>query len=331
MKSIRTIVILSLCLLAITLLILTTIRQKEVTSDAIVLNSSINHATNPAGHPGFKRTVRFEPNLGQTKTSASYIARGNGYCLFIKPTEAVIAFQNSVKHLQLEGSNPDPLIRGSDELTGKTNYFIGNDPAKWITNIPNYAKLEYKEVYSGIDLVYYGNEGELEYDFIVAPGGNPHNILLKFDKQEKPRVNSDGSLVISDGKAEMIMKPPMAYQEKKGTRDSVFAEYSIRNDNLVGFNIGNYDPEFPLIIDPVLVYSTYLGTNDFESGEAIAVDAQGCAYVTGFTVSLDFPVENCFQCDMDPGEFLNYNVFVTKFNAEGTDIVYSTYIGGRSR
>jgi hypothetical protein len=330
MKPVKTILIPSTGLMVITLLLYIIIWQREIsTRETILLKSSVKHETSLVKSTGFKRSVCFEPNLGQTKTSASYIARGNGYRLFLKANEAVLAFQNTVNHLHLEGSNTNPLVKESNELPGKTNYFIGNDPANWITNIPNYARVEYKAVYPGIDLAYYGNEGQLEYDFIVAPGGNPDDILLRFDQHEKPKIKNDGSLVISKGGIEIIMKPPLAYQEKEGIRNLVSAEYAFRNENLIGFNIGDYDPELPLVIDPVLVYSTYLGTNGSDAVQAIAVDAQGCVYVTGGTSSLDFPTVSCFQCDLHPGMFSNLtDVFVTKFNAEGTGIVYSTYIGG---
>jgi hypothetical protein len=330
MKSIKTILMRSLFLITVMLFLFGKTGQYEIASETISGKPVVKSGTYPGKYTGFRKNVRFEPNLGQTNFPASFIAHGKGYQLFLSSAEAVLAFQNTVKHIQLEGSNTSPLVKGYDELPGKTNYLIGNDPANWITGIPNYARVEYTEVYPGIDLVYYGNDGELEYDFIVAPGGNPDDIWLKFDKQNKPRIMKDGSLSISDKGTEIKLKAPFAYQENKGIRDSVFAEFSLRDDSLVGFNVGDYDPEFPLVIDPVLIYSTYLGTVEAESGEAIAVDAQGCAYVTGSTYSSYFPVKNCFQCTFDDGGLLCSDAFVTKFNAQGTDIVYSTYLGGSS-
>jgi hypothetical protein len=328
MKSLRNILMPSLLLMVVMLMLYIKIGQSEVTTETIFPDPQVKHEINLVKHDGFRRSIRFEPNLGQTNISASFIAHGNGYQLFLSSSEAVLAYQNTANRIQLEGSNPCPQVKGYDELPSKTNYLIGNDPANWITDITNYARVEYMEVYPGINLVYYGNEGELEYDFIVAPGANPDDILLKFDKHNKPTIMKDGSLIISDKGAEIKLKAPFAYQENKGIRDSIFVEYTIINDSIVGFITGDYDPESTLVIDPVLVYSTYLGTNDAESGEAIAVDAQGCAYVTGETYSLNFPMKNCFQCFLDAGGLLCSDAFVTKFNAAGTDIVYSTYLGG---
>lgn len=216
MKSLKAILVPLVCLVVVILLIFIKIWQREVILETTFPNPLDKHETNLLLPAGFRSSVRFEPNLGQTNIPSSFIARGKGYRLFLQSTEAVFAFQNTVTRLHLEGSNPNPRAMGSKELPGRTNYFIGNDPANWLTNIPNYARVEYKEVYPGIDLVYYGNEGELEYDFIIASGGNPHDILLKFDRNAKPKISNDGSLVISVGKEEMIMKPPWHTRRRKG-------------------------------------------------------------------------------------------------------------------
>ncbi len=328
MKSLKFIKVLSFCIIAAFILFLVVRRQSEEPEGIEFRNGQIKPAADLSGHIFAKRSIRFEPNMGQTNIPASYIARGKGYNLFLKANEAEIAYQTNINQIQLVGTSPGAAITGCDELSGKTHYFIGSNPADWLTDIPNYARVVYKDVYQGIDLAFYGNEGELEYDFIVAPGADPSGIRLKFDGQKKPRLKRNGSLVIPDGKTEMIMKQPFAYQMKEGIRETVPASFSLKDNGQVGFNVGEYDPEYALVIDPVLLYSTYLGTNDFESGDAIAVDGEGCAYVTGSTNSLFFPVASCFQCTTDPGGLITFDAFVTKFNAEGTDIIYSTYIGG---
>ena len=287
----------------------------------------------------FDRTIHFEENLGQTNASVPYFARGNGYNLYLTASEAVLVLQHPetgdsgsscfVINLGLEGANPDPLITGCKEFPGKSNYFTGNNPEKWITNVPHYARIEYREIYPGIDLAYYGRGGQLEYDFIVSPGGDPEKILLKFNDELRTQIDEQGSLVLAWEGMEVTMKPPVAYQYREGVRNPVQAEYVFRSDNLVGFHLGTYDPVLPLVIDPVLVFATYLGTIGGESGNAIAVDAEGCVYVTGSTSSADFPALNCFQCELVPGMFKGLtDVYITKFNAEGTGIVYSTYLGG---
>lgn len=335
MKSHKTVFIPSFILMAVMLLLYAPMRKPGITVPEKI---QPNHAFEPENHPteyaGYTNILHFEANVGQTDDEAQFISRGNGYFLFLTPTEAVIAMRsegssNYALRLQLEGANKDPRIEGCNELPGKSNYFLGNDPADWITNIPNYSRVEYKEVYPGIDLAYYGNEGQLEYDFIVAPAGDPRDIMLKFDTREKPRIDAQGGLVLAMDGMELTMKPPVAYQEIRGVRNPVFSAYAFRGEHQVGFDIGNYDPELPLVIDPVLVYASYLGTTGGESGQAIAVDDEGCAYVTGSTSSPDFPTLSCFQCDKTPGSYNNLtDVYVTKFNAEGTGIVYSTYIGG---
>ena len=175
MKPAKTFLVLSSFLVIVVLLSSVFKGQHEFTGEKKVIYPSARHETNPAQYAGISRSIHFEPNLGQADNSASFIARGHEYCLFLKGTGAVLAFHNTVNRMQLEGSNPHPLIKGCDQLTAKTNYFIGNDPAKWISNIPNYARVVYKEIYPGIDLAFYGNEGELEYDFIVVPGSDPHH------------------------------------------------------------------------------------------------------------------------------------------------------------
>ncbi|MBP1669924.1 MAG: cell surface glycoprotein (s-layer protein) related protein, partial [Bacteroidetes bacterium] len=285
----------------------------------------------------FTKKLHFEPNMGQTDPTVRFLSRGKGYTLFLTSGEAIVSLRDaktgessensfSAVRMQLGGANPAPDITGHEKLQGITNYYIGNNPGDWHSNIANYAIVEYHDVYPGIDLVYYGNEGRLEFDFIVSPDGNPKDILLKFVSDEKIRIDEEGNLIFSGQNTELSLKRPVAYQVVKDTRNRIRAEFTLFDDNRVGFAIGDYDPQYPLVIDPVLVYFSYLGGSDYESGNSIAVDEAGCVYITGSTSSVDFPERNGFQADLFPDGYSD--VFVTKFNAGGTDIVYSTYIGG---
>jgi hypothetical protein len=232
-----------------------------------------------------------------------------------------------VLRMKLRGANPAASVTGVDELAGTSNYFIGNDPAKWRTGVPTYAKVKYAGIYSGIDLVYYGNQRQLEYDFIVAPGADPRRIA--FDVRGASRIFRDahGELVFKVGDGEVCWHRPVVYQEKDGARQLVAARYVVADGNRVGFELAKYDTSRALYIDP-LVYSTYLGGGLDDFGSGIAVDSAGDAYVVGFTESADFPVTSgAFQTSLKGTS----NAFVTKFNPTGSVLVYSTYVGGSNQ
>jgi hypothetical protein len=237
--------------------------------------------------------------------------------------------------VKLLGANPHAKATGEEELPGKANYFIGNDPKKWRTNLPTYAQVRYQGVYPGVDLVYYGNQGgQLEYDFVVAPGADPSAIALDVGAvREPPRAHrdaplqstADGGLVISTEIGPVQLEKPLIYQEDSGWRREIPGGYVLKNAHEVAFRVGAYDPTRPLVIDPVLAYSTYLGGNEGDYGEGIAEDASGNTYVAGSTESSDFPTSaGAFQTALAGG----VNVFVTKLNPTGTALVYSTYLGG---
>jgi Big-like domain-containing protein/beta-propeller repeat-containing protein len=286
----------------------------------------------------------FEVNQGQSDPQVKFLSRGAGYSLFLTPTGAVLTLARvsrqepgstaakdllsreerfAVLGMELVGANAKTQLVGQDELPGKSNYFIGNNPAQWRRNVPTYAKVKYEGIYPGIDLVYYGNQRQLEYDFIVAPGADPHRI--EFDVRGAQRIRRDerGDLVLKMGEGEIRWHKPTVYQEKGGARQEIAAHYSIAGANRVGFALAKYDASRPLYIDP-LIYSTYLGGSGLDNSSAIAVDSAGNAYVTGWTTSVNFPTKNPLQ-----GFHTDFQTtFVTKINPAGSALVYSTYLGG---
>ena len=192
--------------------------------------------------------------------------------------------------MTLANANPQSQAAGLDELPGKSNYFIGNDPAKWRTNIPTYAKVKYNGVYPGVDLVYYGNHGQLEYDFVVAPGADPSLVTLAFEGAREIYIDARGELVLDVEGGEVRQHKPVVYQEVEGVKQEVAGHYVMKGTRQVGFRVAAYDPSRPLIIDPVLVYSTFLGGSGTEKqASVIAVDGAGSAYVAGERVTRNFP------------------------------------------
>ena len=239
--------------------------------------------------------------------------------------------------MKLEGANPSPAIDGMEQLPGIVNYFIGNDPAKWHTTIPTYAKVQYQDAYPGIALAYYGNQGRLEYDFIVAPGADPNQIKLAFEGASDITVADSGDLVLTTALGDVRMQKPIVYQlEPDGHKTLVAGQYIVASHSVslqasrttrysVGFQLASYDHAKPVVIDPVLLYSTYLGgSGDDRRGYAIAVDAAGSAYVTGQTQSTNFPTANPVQATNGGAA----DAFVTKLSAAGSHLLYSTYLGG---
>ena len=224
------------------------------------------------------------------------------------------------------GANPNPQMIGIDAMEYKCNYFIGNDPNEWHTDVPNYQAIVYEDIYSGIDLKYYGNGKHMEYDFIVEPGADYSQIKIQYEGAESISINDNGELVVETKWGEVVEQRPVIYQIDNSSRIAVAGEYRLKGDNTFGFELSsNYDPALPLVIDPVLSYSTYLGgSSDYDQGNSIAVDTSGAAYVTGYTYSTDFPTLNPYQGTLQG----NSDVFVTKLSTSGNSLVYSTYIGG---
>lgn len=226
--------------------------------------------------------------------------------------------------LKPQGVNPEVQVTPQDELAGKVNYFIGNDPQKWHTDIPIYKTVVYRGLYPGIDLKVYGTNRQMEYDFIVHPGADPNQISLVGEGIDGLETDAEGNLIIRTALTDIKHLKPVIYQEINGQRITVDGSFTIAQ-NRISFDIKNYNKDYPLIIDPLTFsYSTYLGGNDTEVGQGIAVDSQGCAYVTGYTYSSDFPMADAY----DNSYNTNVDVFVTKFTATGDALSYSTYLGG---
>ncbi len=273
--------------------------------------------------------VSFEANQGQANPSVKYLARGKGYQLLLSPRQSALTLQvagsvSETIEMKLVGGNTDPMLGGEDGLPGVVNYLWGSNPQAWKTNIPTFAKIRYQAVYPGIDLVYYGKQNQLEYDFIVAPQANPHQIAIDFGPTKKLKINRAGELVIQTQAGELRQLKPVIYQMIDGARHEISGQYLLRGKHQVRFRVGKYDRSQPLIIDPVLVYSTFLGGSNADQGLGIAVDTNGSAYITGDTVSTNFLVEAPLQ-GMSGGAT---DAFVVKLNATGTALLYATYLGG---
>jgi uncharacterized protein (TIGR03437 family) len=304
----------------------------------------------PAYEP--KSQLSFESNQGQTENRVNYLSRGMNYSLYLTSTEAVFAlnreegkgaahvkgkkdFSPRPKHtapaapvvlkMELVGAKADAAARGEELLGSRSNYFLGSDPRQWRTEVPHYGRVRYSEVYPGIDLVYYGNEGQLEYDFIVAPGQDPNRIKLGFADAAKVSIDGNGDLVLGTSAGDLRQHKPVVYQNIGGERREVAGRYVIEGDRQVKFEIGAYDRSSELVIDPVLIYSTYLGGLDTEFGNSVETDAAGNTYVTGITYSRDFMIKDAVQTSLKGVG----NAFVSKFDPQGR-LLYSTYLGGSS-
>ena len=271
--------------------------------------------------------ISFEPNVGQAPNRYDFVARGQGFGMAINAAGASLALgtkeTQDLVRLDLLGADRSARPRALESLPGVVNYFIGNDPAKWRSGVSTFGRVSYRDVLPGIDVTYYGtNAGTLEYDFVVAPNADPTDIRVGFSGASDIALR-DGSLVITTASGAVTQEAPVLYQSIGGVRTPVDGAFSLDGDE-VGFEVGAYDHNHPLVIDPTLVYSTYLGGTANDNGFGIATDGTGAAYVTGRTSSPTFPTP------ASPGSPSGTDAFVTKLNATGQSLIYVTYIGGSS-
>lgn len=291
--------------------------------------------------------LSFEPNRGQTDSRVKFLSRAGHRTLWLTNEEAVLAVgrpsrpsrngalaegapadqaASAVLRMKFLGANSSVAIAGEDQQVATANYFIGN-PEQWRTKIPVYSRVRYSSLYPGIDLVFYGNNRELEYDMVVAAGADPGQIKLAVAGADEIRIDTRGNLVLKTSQGEVTQQKPKVYQ-RKGTRlTAVAGEYVITGKDEIGFRLGNYDRHTAVVIDPVLRYSTLLGgSSDIDRGNAIAVDSSNRAVVAGFTCSQDFPLSG----GITPPSSRFCSVFITKVDFTGSRLVFSTVLGGNA-
>jgi hypothetical protein len=350
-----------LAVVAVTLLAFSPVRHGKAAGQGSAASVTSQPATaTPAARGRIQASyaslpLAFEANQGQTDSQVKYMARGNGYTLFLTASDAVFSLQSrssesakskirrgavlqaknsteqdtqkdltAVVRMQLVGGNSQAKVSASGQLPGKSNYFLGNDPSKWHADVPHYGRVSYQDVYPGVNLAYHGAQRQTEFDFVVAPGANPTPIALQFTGAQGLNTDNSGNLVISSAAGDVELHKPVAYQEHNGARQPVDARFILSANNQVSFELGNYDRSRELVIDPSVSYgySTYLGGTGNDEGQSIAFDGTGAAYVTGETTSANFPVIGTSTLAG------TQNAFVTKIAADGSSLIYSTYVGG---
>jgi uncharacterized protein (TIGR03437 family) len=300
--------------------------------------------------------LRFEPNLGQTDPAVRFVARGAGYQLLLEPAQAVLVLESpksdslawhsqakgnhstrtgvdrspesaaepkAVVRMQLAGANASPPLRAESALGGHSNYFLGDDPSQWLRHVPHYGRVWAEGVYPGIDLTYYGSQGRLEYDFLVAPGRDPSLIELTFEGIERLAIDDAGDLVLATSSGELRQQRPIVYQQAAGEKRLIAGDYALRGKRRIGFRLGEYDQSLPLVIDPILTFASYLGGSNFDQMHGVALDAQGNVFVSGNTESADFPAPGPRRPRSGPSD-----VVVLKLDPQAATVLYSTYLGG---
>ncbi len=292
-----------------------------------------------------KLPLRFEQNVGQVKgpnaQDVRFISRGSAFSLFLTPKEAVLAMQRSAKtakgakssavvSMRLSGANQSPAISGQEEFPGKSNYLIGRDPSQWHTGVTNFGRVAEQGVYPGIDLVYHGHQGQLEYDFDLAPHADPKNIRITFDGATRLQLDPSGNLLVAVAGGDLLFKQPVAYQSVQvGSRNLVPVRYKIHGKNQVTFELASYDRLEPLVIDPILSYSTYIGGSNIDSANGIAIAPDGTAFIAGGTFSTNFPTAHALQPNDGGSLDFPQDAIVAKLSADGSTLLWHFHLPWR--
>lgn len=316
-----------------------------VSAQSMLSAPEANRATQLQAHSLFSGLpLMFEPNLGQgnldpSDSRARFVARGSGYSLFLGSEGAILSLASRSRtrgadvqvdsvEMKLAGANPNLNLTAMDRTSGKSNYLIGNDPAKWRTGVPQFARVRYDNVYPGINLVFYGNQGQLEYDFQVEPGSDPAKAELEFHGAKQLELK-DGSLVIQTEGGSVQLQAPRIYQEVGGTKRPVAGSFVLRGSNRAGFAVGSYDRSRELVIDPILTFSTYFGGSGDEHNTSVAVDGGFNIYLAGSTTSPNLPAVGTFRTTLTGN---GPNVYVARITPPLGSLVavldYVTYVGG---
>ena len=320
--------------------------------------SLLNGGQQPSGETAVGQKIeaalplQFEENRGQADPSVQFISRGAGYTLFLTNNEAVMVLSratpsdsgpsgrsprgrgvvarganisSAVVRMKLSGSSATPQSSGLTRLPGTVNYFMGKDAKQWQTGIAAYAAVKYSDVYPGIDVVYYGNHRQLEYDFVLHPGSDAHHIALHFEGGKNVAIDGAGNLTMESEVGKLALLKPAIYQMSGTQKKAVPGSYVLRPDHSVGLQVAGYDTTKALVIDPVLVYSSYLGGSGWDAATSIALDTSGNKYVAGFTISANFPATSSVISAAPNGTCVGY---VRKLDPTLTAILYSSYFGG---
>jgi hypothetical protein len=272
-------------------------------------------------HPFREFPLAFEPNVGQAESDTVFLTRGLGYTIQLERGCIVLRQGQGALRTCFEGAASAPTVRGLDPQNGKAHYLLGGRD-QWRTNIPLYGRVEYDGIYPGIDIVFHGTDGQMEYDFRVAPGARVSQIGLSFAGQESVRIEK-GDLVLKSAFGDVRHRKPRIYQERNGREIEIAGRFVLHGARQAKFEVGAYDSGRTLVVDPALVYATYIGGSGSDYAWAVAVDSAGCAYIAGETWPVSFP--RTFSVSNTTG---NQDAFLVKLNPSGTGIIYATYWGG---